>query len=158
MSTTSAQQMETLPLAGKAETIAVIAHLSGVMSDLLSVIEQETELVRAGNLAEAANLAEIKRDLSRQYMADAARLKGNPHAVLAAADVGELRRQHDLFQALLQVNLTVLATAHAVSEGIMRGVHDELARKAAPQVYGASGRTSAPPPSASQPLTVSRVL
>ena len=28
-----------------------------------------------------------------------------------------LRKQHDTFNALLQINLTVLATAHAVSEG-----------------------------------------
>lgn len=147
-----------MPLADKAETIAVIAHLSGVMNDLLTVIDQETEFVRAGKLGEAAALAQVKTDLAQQYMNDANRLKGNPQAVLASADIGELRKQHDLFQALLQVNLTVLATAHAVSEGIMRGVHDELARKSSPQVYGASGRTSAPPPSASQPLTVSRVL
>ena len=56
------------------------------------------------------------------------------------------------FRALLQINLTVLATAHAVSEGIMRGVSDELARKAAPQTYGATGRANAPGPSAAQPL------
>jgi hypothetical protein len=45
-----------------------------------------------------------------------------------------------------------------VSEGIMRGVHEEVTRKAVPQTYGASGRHAAPPRSASQPLTVSRVL
>ena len=55
-------------------------------------------------------------------------------------------------------NLTVLATAHAVSESIMRGVSTELARKATPQGYGASGRATAPAASSQQPLTVSRVL
>jgi hypothetical protein len=72
--------------------------------------------------------------------------------------VVSLRERHGTFQALLQINLTVLATAHAVSEGIMRGVSDEVNRKAAPQTYGASGRTVAPPRGSSQPLTVSRVL
>jgi hypothetical protein len=52
----------------------------------------------------------------------------------------------------------VLATAHAVSEGIMRGVSAELARKATPQAYGASGRATVPSAAALQPLTVSRVL
>ena len=47
------------------------------------------------------------------------------------------------------MNLTVLATAHAVSESIMRGVSAELARKATPQAYGASGRATRPP--AAQP-------
>lgn len=112
------------------------------MDDLLATIERETELVRAGRLTEAAALSGQKTELSQLYMAIAQRLKNGDTggAQWAAADIEALRRQHDLFQALLQVNLTVLATAHAVSEGIMRGVHDELARKAAPSTYGASGR------------------
>jgi hypothetical protein len=59
---------------------------------------------------------------------------------------------------VLQINLTVLATAHAVSESIMRGVSEELARKAQPQAYGASGRAMAPAKGNAPPLTVSRVL
>jgi hypothetical protein len=70
----------------------------------------------------------------------------------------ELRQRHDLFRAVLQMNLTVLATAHAVSESIMRGVSAELARKATPQGYGATGRAFVPPATAMQPLTLSRVL
>ena len=69
-----------------------------------------------------------------------------------------MRKRHDAFRALLQTNLTVLATAHAVSEGIIRGVSGELARKQAPSTYGASGRTNTPGPKASQPLAVSRTL
>ena len=70
----------------------------------------------------------------------------------------ELIRRHDSFRALLQINLTVLATAHAVSEGIVRGVSGELARKASPQTYGASGRANAPDPRTAPPLAVSRML
>lgn len=139
------------------------ARLPAVMDGLLAMIERETELVRAGKLTEAAALAEPKAELSRQYLALAQCLKNNEAG--DARDVpGELealqalRRRHDLFQALLQVNLTVLATAHAVSEGILRGVHEELTRKAAPSTYGASGMPSTPPASAAQPLTVSRIL
>ena len=72
--------------------------------------------------------------------------------------LADLKRRHEDFRALLQINLTVLATAHAVSEGIMRGVSDELARKTAPSTYGATGRANAPGASAAQPLAVSRVL
>jgi hypothetical protein len=52
--------------------------------------------------------------------------------------------------------MVVLATAHAVSEGIMRRLSGDMARKAAPQVYGASGRATAPSPKHSRPLAVSR--
>jgi hypothetical protein len=69
-----------------------------------------------------------------------------------------LRRRHDAFRTLLQINLTVLATAHAVSEGIVRGVSGEMARKSAPQTYGASGRPNLPRRAAAAPLAVSRLL
>ena len=52
--------------------------------------------------------------------------------------------------------MIVLATAHAVSEGIVRRLSGDLARKASPQVYGASGRTVAPNPKHGRPLAVSR--
>jgi hypothetical protein len=52
----------------------------------------------------------------------------------------------------------VLATAHSVSEGIVRRLSGELSRKAAPQIYGASGRTAAPNPALARPLALSRTL
>ena len=61
-------------------------------------------------------------------------------------------------QVLLQTNMTVLATAHAVSEGIIRGVSGELAKKRTPSTYGATGRANAPGPRAGQPIAVSKAL
>ncbi len=69
-----------------------------------------------------------------------------------------LRQRHESFRANLRTNLTVLATSHAVAEGIIRGVSGELARKQAPSTYSASGRANAPSPRASQPLALSRTL
>jgi hypothetical protein len=63
-----------------------------------------------------------------------------------------------MFRPLLQINLTVLATAHAVSQSIIRGVAGEVSRKAAPQTYGMSGRPTALSPSAAKPVTLSRTL
>ncbi|MFN3351802.1 hypothetical protein [Pseudorhodoplanes sp.] len=139
---------------------ALMADLATTMDDIVRVIEQETELVRAGRLSEAGRLEAVKTDLANRYYAGAGLLKTLPSALTPAQAqaLGDLKRKHEEFRALLQINLTVLATAHAVSEGIMRGVSDELARKASPSTYGASGRTNAPAASAAQPLAVSRVL
>jgi hypothetical protein len=52
----------------------------------------------------------------------------------------------------------VLATAHAVSEGIVRRLSSDLSRKGCPQIYGASGRATAPDPKRAQPLAFSRML
>jgi hypothetical protein len=144
-------------VATAAEAEALIAHFSQVMQALLAIVQQETDLVRAGRLGQAALLAEPKADLTRRYIAAALQLKAS-QALAAPERLAALHWQHDDFRALLQINLTVLATAHAVSEGIVRGVSGELARKSAPQTYGASGRPSAPSASTIQPLAVSRSL
>lgn len=143
-----------------AEAELLMKHLMDVMDALLALVEQETELVRAGNLVGAAKLEGSKTELSRLYFLGAARLKSSQDFLKnAMPDVfAALRQRHDLFHALLQMNLTVLATAHAVSESIMRGASDELARRATPAAYGASGKAAVPPPSSLQPLAISRVL
>jgi hypothetical protein len=148
------------PFANAAEGEQLIRHFLDVMDALLGTVEEETELVRAGRHVEAANLEPAKTDLSQLYLADIARIRANQSYLGEAAPelVEELRRRHDEFRALLQINLTVLATAHAVSESILRGVSAEMARKATPQAYGATGQATAPGVSAQQPLTLSRVL
>jgi hypothetical protein len=148
------------PIASVAEAHALVSHFSDVMDTLLAFIDDETKLVRAGRLSEVATLEPRKAELSRLYIADSERLKASkPFLADTLPDLlAALRERHDNFRALLQVNLTVLATAHAVSEGIMRGVSDEMTKRASPQVYGASGRAVAPSPRHAQPLTVSRML
>jgi len=143
-----------------AEAELLMKHLMDVMDALLGVVEQETALVRAGNLAGATNLEATKAELSRLYMVDALRVKASQAFLSRAMPdmLAALRQRHDLFHALLQMNLTVLATAHAVSESIMRGASDELARRATPHAYGSTGRAAVPPQSNMQPLAVSRVL
>jgi hypothetical protein len=142
----------------EAETL--IRHMLDVMDALLGTVEEETELVRAGNLVDASRLEPHKTELSQMYLADTARIRASQGYLSKSTPmmVDELRKRHEEFRVLLQMNLTVLATAHAVSESIMRGVSGELARKATPAAYGASGRPAAPSASASQPLTLSRVL
>jgi hypothetical protein len=151
----SAAPVET---AGEAERL--IKHLLDVMDALVAIVEEETELVHAGKLDQVTALEQTKADVSRLYLADTHRIQANQRKIaeLTPARLDDLRKRHDEFRAVLQINLTVLATAHAVSESIMRGVSDELARKTQPQGYGASGQAMAPAKAAAQPLTLSRVL
>lgn len=142
------------------EAQAAVKRLAATIGSLLTVVEQETALVRAGRLAQAAGLEPQKADLTRAYVADSTRIR-TARERLSRDVPDELRVLADLhkhLQSRLKLNMTVLATAHAVSEGIIRGVSGELARKAAPSTYGAGGRTNAPPPRAAQPLAVSRSI
>ena len=149
------------PINTIADANELAAHYIEVMDKLVGVIQQETELVRRGQLGQAVALEATKTALSRLYIADTLRLRANDAQLkrIAPETMPELIRRHEAFRALLQTNLTVLATAHAVSEGIVRGVSGELTRKAAPQTYGASGRANAPDlRKSAAPLAVSRVL
>jgi len=143
-----------------AEARKLAESLMEVMDALLGIIERETELVRAGKLREAMRLEEQKGELSRRYMVTVENLKNAQRYLSQVAPelLATLRRHHDTFRAMLQINLTVLATAHAVSEGIVRGVNAEIQRKNIPSTYTASGQRAAPGPRNMTPLSVSRSL
>jgi hypothetical protein len=143
-----------------AEVRKLAENLMDVMSGLLGVIERETELVRAGKIREAMMLEPKKTELSRRYAGAVAHLKASQKYLSQAAPelLTPLRRHHDVFRAMLQINLTVLATAHAVSESIVRGVNTEMQRRNIPNTYTSAGRRAAPGPRNITPLAVSRSL
>jgi hypothetical protein len=147
------------PLVTPGEADALIGRLMQAMDLLLAMVEQETALVRVGRLHEASEIEKSKSDFARSYVADMSRLAGSSSLSQARPDlVAGFRQRHARFQDLLRINMTVLATAHAVSEDLIRGVSGELARHSAPQTYGSSGRPAAPGPSSIQPLAISRNL
>jgi len=139
---------------------AAVKQFASTIGALLSLVEQETSLVRTGRTRQAVLLEPQKNDLARAYMKDSARISAN-RRTLARHIPNELRILADLhreLQARLKTNMTVLATAHAVSEDIIRGVASEMQRKASPSTYGAAGRATQPSPRTAQPLAVSRSI
>jgi hypothetical protein len=134
--------------------------LMDAMSALLGLIERETELVRAGQVREAMTMEGQKQELSRRYVGAVSQLKANQAQLAKSAPelLSTLHRHHDAFRAMLQVNLTVLATAHAVSESVVRGVNAEIQKRNVPNTYTAQGRRATPGPRHITPLAVSRSL
>ena len=148
------------PAITQADVRRLAAELVEVMDALLKVVEQETELVRAGKIADGMALDVRKTELSRHYVGIVSTLKANRDYLKSTSPdlLATLHRHHDVFRAMLQMNLTVLATAHAVSEGIVRGVNAEMQRRNIPQTYTANGQRAAPSPRHFTPLAVSRSL
>ncbi len=161
---TAAPQLKSVPTMTAAETPTearmVAQTLLDAMTSLLAVIERETELVRAGNVRDAMAMEAQKSDLSRRYAGAMAHLKlSQPYMAKTTPDLLKaLHQHHELFRGMLQVNLTVLATSHAVTEGIVRGVNTEMQRRNAPQTYNAYGQRTAPGPRNITPIAVSRSL
>ncbi|KJC35137.1 hypothetical protein UB31_29110 [Bradyrhizobium sp. LTSP849] len=153
-----AQRPSNTPESAAARKLA--EDLMDAMSALLGLIERETELVRAGKVREAMTLESQKQELSRRYVGAVSQLKANQAQLAKSAPelLSTLHRHHDAFRAMLQVNLTVLATAHAVSESVVRGVNAEIQKRNVPNTYTAAGRRATPGPRHITPLAVSRSL
>ena len=123
------------------------------------IIEQETTLVRAGQLRRASALEQEKSQLAGQLYVASERLKANAKVLKSApARCAELTKVQDKFRALLQKNMVVLATAHAVSANVVRGVNAEMQRRNIPRNYTAQGRRAAPTARHLRPLSISRSL
>ena len=147
------------PITTPMEAERAIGELTLLVEKLSAIIERETVLVREGKLRSAMALEATKSQLAGQLYVAGERIKAGTKALGGVpAHCKDLAKVQDKFHALLQKNMVVLATAHAVSEGIMRRLSGDLARKASPQVYGASGRAAAPNPRHGRPLAVSRSL
>jgi len=116
--------------------------------------------VRAGHLRQAMNFEPKKAELSRRYVKTVGSLKASQNFLSRSAPelLTTLHRHHDTFRAMLQINLTVLATAHAVSENVVRGVNAEMQRRNIPSTYTAQGRRATPSSRHLRPLSVSRSL
>jgi hypothetical protein len=143
-----------------AEARKLAENLMEVMTELLGVIERETALVRAGKIREAMTLEVKKTGLSRRYVGAVGYLKASQKYLSQTAPelLTALHRHHDVFRAMLQINLTVLATAHAVSESIVRGVNTEMQRRNIPNTYTSAGLRATPGPRHMTALAVSRSL
>lgn len=135
-------------------------NLLEVMTTLQDVVERETALVRAGKVRDAMALDGEKSELSGRYVKAITKIKSNQDYLERATPelLTSLHHHHDVFRSMLKTNLAVLATAHAVSEGIVRGVNGELQRRNLSFGYTAAGKRATPNPRNVMPLSVSRSL
>jgi hypothetical protein len=147
-------------IASVADAERAIAELNATIDRLEETLTEETARMSAGRLRDALALASAKIELASRFAVESERVRAAQPLIAQSLPAAHeaLRERHLAFQSLLQKNLTVLATAHAVSEGIIRGVSGEMARKRAPSTYGSSGCANGPSPRACQPLALSRTL
>lgn len=147
-------------VATAADARRLVDEMMDVMGRLREVLEEETALVRVGKVREAMQLGSQKNELSARFVTVVEILRAaQAHLARVAPDLlASVHRHYETFRAMLQVNLTVLATAHAVSESIIRGVNSELQRKHMPSGYTAAGVRAAPGRQSAAPIAVSRSL
>lgn len=121
---------------------ALIRQLNTAMDDVLTLLGEETALVKAGRLKAAGELADLKTEKTAEYtrLMLMARDEVASLGRLAPRSTEMLRRRHDVFRAEVQINLAVLATARDVAEDLMRSVATEVGTQQRPATYGRVGR------------------
>lgn len=127
-------------VAGREEAESFVAAFAGTMAELESVLDEETTHLAAGRIREGLSREERKSQLAAGYLLGLEHAKANAVALARYAPQAVLRlrqAQADL-RAAVDRNQTVVATARAVSEGLVRSVADEVARQARPRSYGAA--------------------
>lgn len=135
------------PLIGTQDAAhALCDQIEAGMDALLRVIEDETALVRRGQLMAAGELQPRKAELVATYVRDMQRIKANQTALgrLAGDRVQRLRERHGEFRALLQINMAVLATAREVAEDLVRSVASTVGAQARPATYAPPGAQARP--------------
>lgn len=143
-----AQPDRTVPatLATRADAEALIRRAVDTIAALETALETETRHLAAGRIGQGLAGDRAKADLTGAYLAAITAAKTN--AVAAKRLAPDLLPHLGAAQAQLHAtalrNQAVLATAKAVSEGLVRAMADEVAKQARPQSYGLPARHAAP--------------
>lgn len=147
----------------KTTTIADIEialdEASGYLNNLKIILQEETDLIKHAKLYDAANLESAKTRAAAAYVESLESIKRLGPVVKqhASQSLEKLTRLNDELQQVIQHNLTVLATAKAVSEGLIMEVAEEVTRKnSSPQGYGAYGQEARTRNTA--PIAISRKM
>ena len=133
---------------------------AGTLDELVTIMNQETTLLRAGRMREAGALTADKTRLAQDYVMFArsvqrqiGRLKHE-----APGEVERLRNGHERLATQLADNLRVIATARSVTEDLLSDVAAAVGQSARPKTYGASGQVASAPGHAARGIAINRAL
>ena len=118
---------------------ALCTRVLGTLSDLVGVLDRETDLLRKNRPQEITALHARKSALSTAMAHDMALLKRDVDYIKMAApeQIEAIKERQSAFQKSLAANYDALAAMKAVSESLLRTVADAVgARRGGPEVYG----------------------
>lgn len=137
----------TAPAAGRRELDPVeakglIPAVMAAMESLERLLAEETVLLKAGHVAEGLAHEARKAELAGAYMQGLEAIKANALFLsrVAPEQIAALKAAHGRFAAALDLNQTVIATARAVSEGLLRTLASEAGNSAKAAGYGPPGK------------------
>jgi hypothetical protein len=144
--------------AAEAEEVARAAV--GALDALEPLIAEETAQLREGRVRKAMELASAKAEAAARYQRALEDVKANAVSLgrYAPPSLTLLKRRHDAFASLMQLNMAVLGTTRTVSESLIRELAAEVGAGRRPQGYGAYGQQLGGYRPQATPLAVSKAL
>lgn len=138
----AAPERGTASVGGREDAERVLAALSGAMRELEFALESETALIGAGRIRDGLAAEGRKGELAADYMLKLQHAKANVVALgrFAPEALRAFRAKQAEFERAVDRNQTVIATAKTISEGLIRGVCEEMERASRPAAYGARPR------------------
>ncbi|PIK72500.1 hypothetical protein CS379_13635, partial [Methylobacterium frigidaeris] len=117
-----AETVRPAPVADAAAAERLVAETLGTMRDLEALLGRESDHIRVGRLAEGLAEAPQKTALAGAYLQGLQAVKANAVALarFAPEGIAALREAHGRFSEAVAANQAVLATARAISEGLLR--------------------------------------
>jgi hypothetical protein len=145
------------PVATREDAEILLAALTAALAELEGVLERETALIAAGRIREGLAEEARKSELSSAYMLQLQRAKANVVVLarLAPEPLRSFRERQAAFERVMNRNQIVIATARAVSEGLIRGLAEAMQRETRPNVYALPNRPVPAAPHAAAPLVFS---
>jgi hypothetical protein len=153
--------VRTMPqrVTSRSDAETLVAAILATLRALDAALTEETAFVRIGKIRDGLAGEARKGELAARYLRELEAVKANAVALARFAPdaVESLKAAHAAFTRTVETNRMVLATARAVSEGLIKTVSDELDRASRPTTYGPAAATPARTANAA-PLMVSTRL
>lgn len=133
---------------------------AGTLDELVTVMNQETTLLRAGRMKEAGALTADKTRLAQDYVTFARSVQRQIGRLKQEApqDFERLRSGHERLATQMADNLKVIATARSVTEDLLSDVAATIGQSARARTYGAGGQIGNSPGHAARGIAVNRAL
>ncbi|HEY4199848.1 MAG TPA: hypothetical protein VGM83_04740 [Devosiaceae bacterium] len=127
---------------------------------MLTVMAEETSLLRAGRYREATTLTSEKTRLAQDYVGFARSVQRQlPRLSEEAPEaLDRLHLGHDRLATQLADNLRVIVTARSVAEDLLTDVASTLGNAAKPKTYDVTGQLPARTGAVAKGISVNRAL
>jgi flagellar biosynthesis/type III secretory pathway chaperone len=127
---------------------------------LVTIMNEETTLLRAGRFRDAAGLTAQKTQLAQDYVVYARSVQRQTERLSAEApnSLDRLHRNHDSLATQMAENLRVIATAKTLAEDILVDVADTVGAKDRTRTYNRNGEVKMPRAASARGIAVNRAL